>query len=131
MSKIRIKSLSENTCGTQCGDGELKMQEAQIIGRFLFPADQQPPCAVGPGVGSLDNPSACFSFASLRSRRGFTRSRNMRDVSPAFRDLPHGVGIVSFVGTEMLLVARRGLRATNGDTLKRLGHQLLVMHIRA
>jgi hypothetical protein len=25
------KSLSENTGGTQCGDGELKMQEAQII----------------------------------------------------------------------------------------------------
>ena len=35
------KSLSENPGGSQGDDGELKMQEAEIVRDFLFPADQK------------------------------------------------------------------------------------------
>ena len=51
------------------GDGELKMQEAQIVGGFLFPADQQPACAIDPGVSALDNPASGFAAACVAASK--------------------------------------------------------------
>ena len=41
------------------------MQEAEVVGDFLFPADQQSPGSVHPGVGALDLPAASFSTAMM------------------------------------------------------------------
>ena len=44
------------------------MQEAEVIGDFLFPADQQPPGSVEPRVRAFHFPAASFAAAMLRLR---------------------------------------------------------------
>ncbi len=48
------KSLSENPCGSQRDDGELKMQEPDVVGDFFLPADEQSPGAVEPRMRAFE-----------------------------------------------------------------------------
>jgi hypothetical protein len=107
------------------------MQEGEIVGSFLFPADQQPPCAVGPGVGSLDDPSSGFGAAPRAGRSGLSLFRNVGHIASPLGRLTNGLGIVAFVGAEMLFLTRQRPRTANRNASERFLNQLLVMHIRA
>ena len=107
------------------------MQEAQIVGDLLFPADQEASCAVDPGVGSLDDPASRFSATACRPGGVFAFARNVGDVVPSFGSTPDGFGVVAFVGAEMLFLARRGTRTPHRNAGQRFLDQFLIMHISA
>ena len=115
----------------QSRDGELKMQEAQIIRGFLFPANQQASRAVGPRVGSFHNPSARFASSASRHCGTLAFARNMRDVSSTLGTAPHRLRVVPFIGAKMLLVTPFRRWTFYGDALKCFCDQLLIVHIRA
>jgi len=56
-------SLSENSRGSQSNEGELKVQEADVVG--LFPADQQAAGAIDPGMGAFNFPTASFTATTF------------------------------------------------------------------
>src|SRR6187401_436778 len=125
------KSLSENSCGPQCGKCELKMQESQIVSDLLFPADQQASCAVDPRVRSLDDPSSRLAAAACRAGCVFAFAGNVTDVAPSFGRTPDGLGVVAFVSAEMLFLARRGVRTAERNAGQCFMNQLLIVHISA
>src|ERR1700681_1866036 len=107
------------------------MQEAEVVGDFLFPADQQPPGSVDPRVRALDLPAASFA-AALLPRDWFAVFRgHMRNVTA----LPHFVfdrpADVALVEAKMLRLTGRGLGPRNGNAIERRREKLLVMHIGA
>jgi len=107
------------------------MQEAQIVGGFLFPTDQQASRAVRPRVGSLNYP-ATGSAASMFAGRGILAFlRNMSRVPASLGSSTHRVRIISFVTTEILFFALCWSWTTNWNALQRFLNQLLVMHIGA
>ena len=53
------------------------MQEAQVVGDFLFPADQEESRAVDPRMGSFDDPTPRFSAAACRPGGVFAFARNV------------------------------------------------------
>jgi hypothetical protein len=126
---IGTKSLSKNPGRTQSSDGELKMQEAQIIRGFLFPPNQKASGTVGPRVCPLHDPTTRPAAPTSRNRRAFTPPGNVSDVLATMCDGSHRIRIVSLVGAEMLLVPSGRLGTPHGNVLKRFGDQLLVMHI--
>ena len=107
------------------------MQESQIVSDLLFPADQQAARAVRPGVGAFHDPAARPTATTLRNRGTFAFLGDVDRVSSTTRCLAHRFGIVTFVRTEMLFLARRRLWAPHGNVLNRFSNQLLIMHIRA
>src|SRR5262245_4387229 len=107
------------------------MQESQVVGSFLFPANQQAAGAVRPGVSAFDEPAARPTATTLRNRRTFSFLGNVNRVACTTHCMTHRFGIVAFVRTEMLFVARRRLWAPHGNVLNRFSDQLLIMHIRA
>lgn len=107
------------------------MQEAQIIGDFLIPTNQQTPGAVGPGMRSFDNPAAGLAIPMLSWRRIAALPRDVSEIAALLGSPTHRFGVVSFIGAQVLPFARRRAWAANGDVLQRLLDQLLVMHIGA
>ena len=105
------------------------MQEAEVVGDFLFPANQQPTGAVDPRVSSFNHPAAGFGSPTMRCRGGFPLARDVDDVATAFGGSSHGLGVVAFVRTEVLSLARRRFRTADGNAFERFSHQRLVMHI--
>src|SRR5512143_4379698 len=107
------------------------MQESQVVGDLLLPADQQSTCAIGPGVGAFDNPAVDFSTWVATRRGVVVLLGNMRDVAASTRRAADRLGIVPFVGTEMLLLASGRLGAADGNAAEGLGHQGVIMRIGA
>lgn len=105
------------------------MQEAQVVGSFLFPADQQPACAIDPGVSALDDPASRFAVSSLGGGTVLALFGNVNDVAASSTRLSHRLGIVSFVPAKMLPFARRGLWTPHRNVFQRGVNQFLVMHI--
>ena len=125
------KSLSENSCGPQGEDSELKMQEPQIVGDFLFPAYQQASGAIGPGMRPFNDPASGLAIAMLSRRGVVVLFGNVRDVTPSASSLANRFGIVPLVRTKMLLLPRRRLRAAERNAGQSLLHQGLIMRIGA
>lgn len=115
----------------QSRDGELKMQEAQIIRGFLFPANQQAARAVGPRVRSFDNPSARFAASASRHRGALALAGNVNDVSSTLSAASHRFRVVALIRAKMLLVTPFRRWAFYGDALKCFCDQLLIVHVRA
>lgn len=109
----------------------MKLNERKIVCRFLFPSGEQPACAVGPRVRSLDHPAAGFGLASPARGSRFAFLRDMFLIPSSAGCGANGFGVVPLVGAEMLPLAGRRPRTLHGDAGERFGHQLLVMHIRA
>ena len=105
------------------------MQKGQIVRGFLFPADQQPSCAVGPGVRAFHNPSADACGSTRGTLRVLSFVGNVNDVSATRSGAAKGFGVVAFVGAQMLTFARSWCRAVDGKALKRFPDQLLIRHI--
>ena len=124
-----IKSLSENPSDTPSGEGELKMQKGQVVRGFLFPADQQASCAIGPRVRAFHDPSASACGSAMRALRVLAFAGNVNDVAAASGGTANGFGVVALVGTQMLTLARPWCRTADGEAFECFRDQLLVMHI--
>ncbi len=107
------------------------MQEAHVICDFLFPAGQEPPRSVDPGVRALHFPATGFPMTALRLRCLSALGRDVRYVmTPANFTFNRFAG-VSFVQTKMLWFSRRGFRTWNRNIIECGRQQFLVMHIGA
>src|SRR6185312_8907071 len=107
------------------------MQEAQVVRDFLFPADQQAPGAVEPGVGAFDFPAASRAAAAFRLRGLICFARHVRRIASRLSLAIDGFAGVPLVETEMLRLLGSGLGTFNWDGIQRLGNQFLVRHIGA
>src|SRR5579872_1062065 len=114
----------------QSCDGELKMQETQIIRGFLFPANQQASRAVGPRVRSFHNPSARFTPFASRHCGTLAFARNVRDVLSTLSGAPYRLRVVPLIRAKMLLVAPFRRWTFYGDAFECCCDQLLIVHIR-
>src|ERR1700686_1013662 len=107
------------------------MEEAYEVCDFLFPADQQSPGAIDPRVCTFDLPTAGLAMTAFRLRTVIVLGRQVRYVMPTSDFAFNRLARVSFIKAEVLWLARRGLRAFDGNTIEGLLHKLLVMHIGA
>src|SRR5450432_81811 len=105
------------------------MQEAEVVGNFLFPADQQPPGSVDPRVRALDFPAASFSAAMMPRNLFATVRGDMRNVTALAHLLFNRLADVSLVEAKMLPSVRCGLGPRDRNAIERRCEQLLVMHI--
>src|ERR1700677_4277029 len=107
------------------------MQEADVIGYLLFPADEQPPGTVEPGMSAFDFPPPRLAATMLRLRGFVGFARHMRRVAaPADLAVNRFAGI-AFIETEMLQVTRSGCGTFDRDGVECGGDQFLVRHIGA
>lgn|ERR1700693_4291194 len=113
----------------QSCDGELKMQEAQIIRGLLLPANQQAARAVGPRVRSFYNPAARFAASASRRRGALAFAGNMNDVSSTLSAASHRLRVVTLIRAKMLLVTPFRRWTLYGNAFKRFCDQLLIVHI--
>ena len=70
-------------------------------------------------------------MTAFRLRTVIVLGRQVRYVVTAADFAFNGLARVSFIKTEVLWLARSGLWAFDGNTIERLFHKFLVMHIRA
>ena len=97
------------------------MQEAQIVRDFLFPADQQTPGAVEPGMGAFDFPAASFAAAVLGLRRLVGLARHVRRVATLANLAIDRLAGVAFVETEILRLLSSGLGTFDRNGVQGLG----------
>jgi hypothetical protein len=105
------------------------MQEAKVVGDFLFPADEEPPSAIEPRMSAFDFPTTRLTAAVCFLRAGTVFGGNVWHVTAATRQPLNRFADISFVETEMLSLASGGSGAWNGDVVDRFLHQFLIMHI--
>src|ERR1700726_3084495 len=107
------------------------MQKAEVVGDFLFPADQQPPGSVDPRMRALDLPAASFSAAMMPRNLFATFRGDMRNVA-ALAHLPFTrLADVALVEAKMLRLIRCGFGPRDRNAVERRCEQLLVMHVGA
>ena len=107
------------------------MQEAEIIRRFLFPADQQSSRAIEPGVRAFDFPAASLAATVLRFRRFVFFAWDVRRISALTNFGIDGLAGVAFIEAEMLRVLSSRLGPFDGNCVERFGDQLLVRYVGA
>jgi len=100
----------------------LKVQEAQIVGGLLFPADEEAAGAVGPGMGPFDDPTPGLAIAMLSRWGVVILLGDVGNVVTLAGGCADSISIVSFVATQMLLLMGRGLGAADGNALQGLSH---------
>ena len=107
--------------------GELEHRE--VVGRDALPAHQQPPEAVVPTVGALDDPAPGFP-PHASEERGLAASSDVRDDSPT----AHGgfrIGVVIALVQAQMLRASWATRGAEDDRVEHVGHHPLVVHVGA
>lgn len=107
------------------------MDHSEIVDGFLFPANEEPSCAIRPGVRPLDNPAAGLGSAALARRRGFAFGGDVNLIAPSSSGRSDSLGVVTFVGAKMLLLPTRRSRTPDGNAAERLGNELLVIRVGA
>ena len=107
------------------------MQEAQVIGDFFLPADQQPPGSVEPRMSPFDFPTPGFTTTVLRLRGLVGLARNVRCIAPLADFMIYRFACVAFVEAKVLRFFGGGLGAFNRNGVERGGNQFLVRHIGA
>src|SRR5262245_4185734 len=105
------------------------MQESQVVADFLFPADQESTRSVRPRVCAFHDPASGFALRVLPSRRIVTFARNVDRVAASSGRAAHGFGIVPFVSTKMLPLARRRSGPPHRNSPQRFLDQSLIMRI--
>lgn len=124
-----IEILSENPRGSRGDDGELKLQEGEIVGGLLFPTNEQSSGSIEPGVREFDFPAARLAAAVLRLGRFVRLPRNVRHVAAfAGFHVDRRAG-VAFVEAEMLRVLVRRFGPFERNCLERFGDELRIRHV--
>src|SRR5580698_8475106 len=113
------KSLSENRCCFQRDDGELKVQEADVVGDFFLPPDQESPGAVEPRMSAFDFPATGFAATALGLRGLVGLPWDMRCVTSPANFMINRIASIAFVETEMLRLLGRRLRTFDRDGVER------------
>jgi hypothetical protein len=93
------------------------MQQAFVVDRLLLPTDENPAVTVQPGVNALDDPAA-RSMAPAALRLFLASGTDMGRVAAATGEETNCVGVVGFVGTEMLFASAHRSRSSNRDAPK-------------
>jgi serine/threonine protein kinase len=124
-----IKSLSDYPGGSPGDEGELKMDEGEVIVGLLFPADEESSRAVGPRMVALNDPTASAGVASMRPLRVLAFAGDVHDVTASLCRLTNGLRVVPFVGTEMLPTTPGRPRSTDRKALQRVADERLVMPV--
>ena len=105
--------------------GELEHRE--VVGRDALPAHEQPPEAVVPAVGSLDDPAPwCPPHAAQEG--WLASSSDVRDDPPTPNDGFRVGKVVALVQAQMLR-ASRAPRGAEHDRVEHVGHHPLVVHV--
>src|ERR1700681_1883542 len=100
------------------------MQEAEVVGDFLFPADQQPPGSVHPRVRALDLPAASFATSMGRLDAFAVLGGKMQSVAAAAHLFFNGRANVAFVEAKMLRMIGLRLGPRDWDAVERRCQQL-------
>lgn len=106
------------------------MKQGQIIHRFLLPADQNPPEAIHPAMGTLDHPSPGFkSRAALDGLSLLSASTDMRRISKLVDQISHVIVVVAFIQAQTLGRTIRRLWARNRNAFQGFFHHPHVMAV--
>lgn len=106
------------------------MQEAQVIGDFLFPAYEKPSRSIEPRVGAFYFPASCLA-AMPRLGRLIDFTRHMRCVAPRTNLAIDRLTGIPFIETKIGRGLRCELRALDRDAIQSFGDQFLIRHIGA
>lgn len=124
------KGLSQNPGLLQGGIGKLQMDKSQVVADFLFPSDQQTPCAVRPGMTAFDHPTAS-ALSSSTLWLDFALARDVRNIAETSGESLRGTTAVTFVQTEMLSASYGRLGTRYGHRLQRGPQQRDVVSVGA
>src|SRR3990172_602260 len=108
------------------------MKQREIVLGFLLPADDDPPEAVHPTVGSFDYPTAdlvtrlAFDFLPLGAPR-----RDVGRIAEFPHHLLHWVADIGFVQVQVLWLLAGGFGTANRHAFQRRPHQLTVVSMGA
>src|SRR5664279_3098656 len=102
------------------------MQQSQIVRGFLFPANQQAPCAVEPGVRALDFPATSLAAALLGFGGLVGLARHVRRIAALANFAIDRRAGVAFVEAEVVRLLGSRLRTLDRKGVQGRGHQLLV-----
>lgn len=106
------------------------MYESQVIDGFLFPPHEQASSAVGPTMCAFDNPAS--GAAALATNGGIAVTLwHVEYVTPALYDPSNWCALIPLIQAQVLLAASSCAGAIHRDGRQRLGHQFLIVDIRA
>src|SRR3990172_4549255 len=128
--RTHAEGLSEQASRSPRDQAAHKMKLAQIVLRFLGPADQDSAEAIHPAMSAFDDPPARFEASLLLDGLSFfATATNMRGELELFEQSPHVVVIVPFVQAHSLGLVGRGLGTGNRNAFDRRARQLHVMSV--
>ena len=107
---------------------ENEMQQADVVGYFLFPPDKNPAVAVHPRVDSFDDPPA-GSLPPTALRFLLATRANVGYVTAAASRAADRVGIVAFVAAEMLFAPASRAWSRHRNAVKRGIEETLIVYI--
>src|SRR5205809_1034499 len=105
------------------------MQEADVVGDLLFPADQKTSRPIEPRKSALDFPAARFATSTFGFWLLPFLGGKVRGVTPAANQALNGLAHIAFVETEMLRFLLSGTWAMDGNTVDGFFNEFLIMHI--
>ena len=131
MSRLRAYPITP--AAFRCDDGAGEVEHRFVVGRLLFPPDQESPEPIQPRVAPLHDPTTCTE-AGIRAQglRLIAPRLDVHGVAPAPNQISRVAVVVALVATEALLPTS-GLwaGATNRKVLQSRFDQPLVMRVGA
>jgi len=108
------------------------MQQANVILRFLLPADENPPESVHPAMRPLDDPTARFETHTAFEFLGFFTPRsNVGDIPKLTGERADFVVVVTLVQAQPLRGVRLRPRPVDRNTLEGRPGELEIIAVRA
>ena len=107
------------------------MEQRFIVDGFLFPADEDAPKAIHPGMESFDDPTSCATAMKTLGGLLVTTGLDVRCIATSPGFATNDVRIKALVAAEMLRAAGSGARAVNRKAVERGVKEFLVVSIRA
>src|SRR3954462_13307857 len=114
---------------TPSDDGEVEVEQGEIVGRLLGPSDEERAEAVEPGVGALHHPAARLGTGVMLGP-GFLAPAAQVKREAEFRGQDTRLLVVeALIETEVLRPPAGRLWAPDRDGFERLAHQLVVVAV--
>src|SRR6195952_174500 len=107
------------------------MEQGEVVGRFLRPADQDTAEAVQPGVRTLDNPASRLCSDVALGPGLLATAAQMQGKGECLGQGSRLVIVEALVEAEMLRTATARPGPLDGDRFQGLAHQLVVIAVRA
>src|SRR3978361_1585257 len=107
------------------------MEQGEVVGRFLRPADQDASEAVQPGVRTLTEPASRLCSDVALGRGLLATAAQMQGKGECLGQGSRLVIVEALVETEMLRTTAARPGPLDGDRFQGLVHQLVVIAVRA